>query len=65
MPIVLPEADEPDARTVAIVDVALSIELAVTGDEPVDIYDLAEEIVDRLHPPKPRIRVRAATQHTA
>lgn len=62
MPIVLPEHDEPDARTVAIIEVTMMIEGAMTGDEPVDVYDLAEEIVERLQPSKPRIRGRAATQ---
>lgn len=65
MPIILPEHDEPDARTLAIIDVTMMIESAMTDDEDVDVYDLAEEIVDRLQPPKPRIRVRAATQPTA
>lgn len=65
MPIILPKPIDVDDRAVAIIDVAMSIELAMTGDERVDIYDLAEEIVDRIMPPKPRIRVRAATQHTA
>lgn len=103
MPIVFPEGYKPDARTLAIIDVVTMIDCAVTGDDPVDIYDLGEEIVDRILPParnglplaamrewqerhraeqlaednarldaifsalrqKPRVRVRAATQHTA
>lgn len=65
MPIILPENDELDARTLAIIDVTMMIEGAITGDEEVDVYDLAEEIVDRLQPPKPRIRVRAATGRAA
>ena len=103
MPIILPEPTDVDGRSRAIIDVAMSIALAVRGDAPVDIYDLAEEIVDRILPPahngpplaairewqerhraeqlaednarldaifsasrpKPRIRVRAATQPTA
>jgi hypothetical protein len=106
MPIILPEPYEPDARLDAITDVAIMIKDAMTSDESVSIYDLAEEIVDFLRPAfatrlplaamrewqerhrseeiervfkalssareaaslaasKPRIRVRAATQHTA
>lgn len=105
MPIILPEDDEPDARTLAIIDITMMIEGAMTGDEDVDVYDLAGEIVDRLQPPrhgmpmaairewqerhrreqnersfaaisenlerarlgreKPRVRVKAATQHVA
>ncbi|WP_420103152.1 hypothetical protein [Bosea sp. (in: a-proteobacteria)] len=97
MPIILPEPYEPTERVVAISDVAEMIEDAMMGDEEVDLYFLAEEIVDRLQPParsgpplaamrewqnrfeastsananviplnrpKPRIKVRAATQHT-
>lgn len=48
MPIILPENDEPDARTLAIIDVVTMIDGAMTGDEDVDVFDIAEEIVDRL-----------------
>lgn len=103
MPIIITEDDQPDARTLAIIRVSMMIEGAMTGDEEVDVYDVAEEIMDYLRPParkrlpltamrewqerhraeqlaedvgrldatflalrqKPRIRVRAATQHTA
>lgn len=89
MAIIMPEPFKMDDRTVAISDVALMIEYAMTSDEEVNLYSLAEDIVDLLRPrsgaslvamhdwlerfkaehpgslSKPRIRVRAATQHTA
>lgn len=51
MPIILPEDDELDARTLAILHVATLIEDAMTGRKPVDLYDLTGEIVDHLQPP--------------
>lgn len=116
MPIVLPQSYEPSERDHEIWLVADMIESPMTGDRPIALHELAENILDEVDelrfsneaeadwlsslpeepdvekplteageerlsaascdflakrragvfkPPKPRIRVRAATQHTA
>lgn len=116
MPIVLPQSYEPSDRDREIWLVASMIESAMTGDRPIALYHLAENILDEVDevrisneaetewqaslpdepeeeeplteveeerlsaasrdflakrqagifkPPKPRIRVRAATQRLA